>query len=42
MGVEKYFSFSHSTLSGTDGFWTADVANISEAVNTKLLASLSQ
>jgi hypothetical protein len=35
MDDEKYFTFSHSTLSGTDGFWTADVANISEAVQYK-------
>jgi hypothetical protein len=37
MDDEKYFTFSHSTLSGMNGFWTDYVQNTPDAVKYKIL-----
>jgi hypothetical protein len=35
MNDEKYFTFSHSTLTGMNGFWTDDVENTPDIVKYK-------
>jgi hypothetical protein len=35
MDSEKYFTYSHSTLTRMDGFWTDNVENTSDAVKCK-------
>jgi hypothetical protein len=32
MDDEKYFTFSHSNMTGMNGFWTEDVKNTPDAV----------
>jgi hypothetical protein len=42
MDDKKYFTFSHSTLTGMDGFWIVDVENTPDAVKYKAIGKFDQ